>query len=176
MDATMPVGWFDCTDYTTPDILPGPWGVYEEASEGDTFIGLITREDGSWESIGQRLSGTLKKEECYTFSLDLAHSNTYAGYDDPIHLRIWGGQRKCDETQLIFTSPLIESNDWSTYTVTFFADKNLHYLRLDAYHEENAFSPRGNILIDNISAIKKCARARGQSRESRVESLESRVE
>ena len=158
-DATVPVGWFPCAEGTTPDILPGPWGVYEEAAEGETYVGLITREDGSWESIGQRLSAPLKKGDCYVFSIDLARSGTYADYNEALRLRIWGGRRKCDQTQLLFESPLIESSDWTTYTVDFFADKDLHYIILEAFHEDDAFGRRGNLLIDNISPIKKCARA-----------------
>ena len=158
-DATMPVSWFACTPETTPDILPGPWGVYTEASEGDTFVGLITRENGSWESIGQRLPEPLKKGECYAFSIDLAHSATYAGYNKPLKLRIWGGRRKCDHTQLLFESPVIENADWTTFPISFFADKTLNYISLEAFYQEGAFSYRGNILLDNISAIKRCARA-----------------
>ncbi|NJK84417.1 MAG: hypothetical protein HC912_12160 [Saprospiraceae bacterium] len=96
-DATIPVGWFACTPSTTPDILPGPWGVYQEATEGDTYMGLITRGDGTFESIGQRLPKAIKAKECYKFSLDLAHSDTYAGYSEPIKLRIWLGQQKCEK-------------------------------------------------------------------------------
>ena len=93
-DATVPVGWFPCARGTTPDILPGPWGVTTESSDGDTYVGLITREDGTWESIGQRLKSPVKPRECYTFTLDLAHSDTYSGYNNPLKLRIWGGETK----------------------------------------------------------------------------------
>lgn len=158
-DATMPVSWFACTEDTTPDILPGPWGVYTEASEGDTFIGLITRENGTWEGLGQRLSEPLKKGECYAFTIDLAHSATYAGYNKPLKLRIWGGRRKCDRTQLLFESPIIEDADWTAFPVSFYANKTLHYISLEAFYQEGSFSYRGNLLIDNISAIKRCARA-----------------
>lgn len=158
-DATMPVGWFACTLATTPDILPGPWGVYEEPAEGDSFVGLITREDGSWEAIGQRLSQPLKPGDCYTFSLELAHSATYADYNQPIQLKIWGGLRKCDRTQLLFESPLIESTDWTTFAVEFFAEKELNYLCLEAQLPAKSGPRRGNILIDHISPLKRCARA-----------------
>lgn len=159
-DATVPVGWFPCAEGTTPDILPGPWGVYEEASEGETYVGLIIREDGSWESIGQRLSEPLQKGDCYVFSIDLARSGTYAGYNGPLKLRIWGGRRKCDQTQLLFESPLIESSDWTTFNVDFFVDKDLNYIMLEAYRQEEGVGHRGNMLIDHISPIKKCATAR----------------
>lgn len=158
-DATVPVGWFPCAQATTPDILPGPWGVYEEPSEGETFVGLITRQDGSWESIGQRLSGTLRKGECYTFSIDLAHSRTYAGYTGPLQLRVWGGRRKCDQTQLLFESPVIEDSDWTTYEVRFYAEQPINYVVLEAYGKEEKIGYRGNILIDHISPVRRCARA-----------------
>lgn len=158
-DATMPVGWFACTVATTPDILPGPWGVFEEPSEGDAFVGLITREDGSWEAIGQRFSQPLKKGDCYAFSVKLAHSGTYADYNQPIQLQIWGGRRKCEQTQLLFESPLIESSDWTTYSIEFFPENELNYIRLEARLPENSGPRRGNILIDDISPIKRCARA-----------------
>ncbi|MCB0682774.1 MAG: hypothetical protein KDC32_18010, partial [Saprospiraceae bacterium] len=33
-DATVPAGWFPCKEGTTPDILPGVWGVHTEPAEG----------------------------------------------------------------------------------------------------------------------------------------------
>lgn len=159
MDATVPVGWFPCEKGTTPDILPGPWGVFTEASEGQTFVGLITREDGSWESIGQRLSQTLAVKECYSFSVDLAHSKTYAGYDQPVKLRVWGGLRKCEKGQLLFESKFIDHSEWETYKISFSAKVPVNYILIEAYYRATSFSHRGNILVDNITPIKKCIRA-----------------
>ena len=50
-DATTPQGWYPCEPNTTPDILPGFWGVYLPAQNGETYVGLISRSDGSFESI-----------------------------------------------------------------------------------------------------------------------------
>ena len=57
-DATMPSSWLGCNMGTTPDILPGFWGVMQEASDGNNFLGLITRRDGTYEAIAQRLDAT----------------------------------------------------------------------------------------------------------------------
>jgi hypothetical protein len=158
-DATVPAGWFPCEKGTTPDILPGPWGVFTEASEGQTFVGLITREDGSWESIGQRLSRPLEVKECYSFSVDLAHSKTYAGYDQPVKLRVWGGLRKCDKNQLLYESKFIDHTEWETYKASFSAKLPVNYILIEAFYRATSFSHRGNILIDNITPIQKCIRA-----------------
>lgn len=158
-DATIPAGWLPYKMGTTPDILPGPWGVQLEASEGDTYVGLITRSDGSWESIGQRLSSPLKANECYTIVMDLAYSKTYAGYGQPLKLRIWGGQTKGKRDQLLVTSELIDHADWESYRFQFVTEMSINYLIIEAFHKDGAFSYQGNILIDNIQQIKKCIRA-----------------
>lgn len=158
-DATVPAGWFPCERGTTPDILPGFWGVYQEASEGDTYVGLITREDGTWESIGQRLSQALVPKECYAFTLDIAHSKTYATYNQPLKVRIWAGTTRCERSQLLLETDFIENTDWEKYEVDFTAKGAYHYIIIEAYYKDGSFSRRGNILIDNISSIKKCIRA-----------------
>ncbi len=161
MDASVPVGWFPCTDRTTPDILPGPWGVILEASEGETFVGLITREDGSYESIGQRLKSPLMPNECYLFSLDIGHSNSYAGrrYANPLKLRIYIGPSRASKDQLIYESDFIEEEDWTKVAVKFTPKSKAYFIRLEAFYAEGPFSYRGNILIDNISSIRRCIRA-----------------
>ncbi len=157
-DATVPVGWFPCELGTTPDVMPGPWGVYQEASEGDTYMGLITREDGTWESVGQRLKSPIKAKDCYYFTLDLSHADTYASYNETIKVRIWGSASKCGKDQLLFESKLITHTDWQTYKVQFTAKKDINYILIEAFYKEESFSRRGNVLIDNISAFKKCVR------------------
>lgn len=159
-DATVPSGWWKIDSRTTPDILPGFWGVYSDASDGDTFIGLITRPNGTWECIGQKLSESIRKGECYYMALDLAHSYTYAGYSDPVKLRIYASSKKKKKEQLIFESPIIEHEDWKFYEFEFNAEKNYKYILIEAYHDKTKSSGyEGNILLDNIQAISLCSKA-----------------
>lgn len=159
-DATVPMGWHKCAHGSTPDILPGVWGVYTEAAEGETYMGLITRSDGSYESIGQRLSTALPVGECYRFSIDLAHSGAYAGHNKPIKLRIWGADRKCRKTQLLLETDLVKHRQWKTYPARFTVeDRAIHYIILEAYYSDEPFSVEGNILLDNMTPIRLCPRA-----------------
>lgn len=157
-DATVPVGWMPCELGTTPDILPGPWGVYQEASDGETFLGLITRSDGTHESIGQRLTTPIEQNECYSFSLDLAKSYTYTGYNNALKLRIWGAVSRCQKAELLFESPTITHSDWKEYDFSFVTKFNYHYIILEAYAPNNT-AVKGNILLDNCSKIAVCKRA-----------------
>ncbi|MEN0004027.1 MAG: hypothetical protein AAF798_07785 [Bacteroidota bacterium] len=158
-DATVPVGWFPCELGTTPDILPGFWGVYSESSTGETYVGLITRDDGTWESIGQRLKQPVQVGDCYEFSLDLAHSKTYSGYNQPIRLRVWGGTQKCQKAQLLLETDFVKHADWRMYKKQFTAKQRINYIVIEAYYKNSDFSHQGNILVDNIRPLKKCVRA-----------------
>lgn len=157
-DATMPQGWHACADMTTPDIMPGYWGVYNEPSDGDTYVGIITRENGSFESFGQRLSNPLIKGECYRFAIDLAHSDIYAGYNRPLKLQIFIGEDKCDLDQLVFTSETVKNLEWKTHYIEFKADSDHQYIILKAYFKDGNFSYKGNILVDNMTSIVLCGR------------------
>ncbi len=155
-DATVPQGWMACQKGTTPDILPGYWGVYDEASDGNTYVGLITRDNGSWETIGQRLPQPLVKGQCYTWSMDLAHSATYSGYSGPLRLRVYASKLKCRKDQLIYESPLIEHTEWKTYHLKFNPKEDYRYILLEAYHADPPFSYKGNILLDRLRPITSC--------------------
>lgn len=154
-DATVPMGWFACASATTPDILPGFWGVYLDPQDGDSYIGLITRENDTYESIGQRLPEKLKKDICYRFAFDLAHADNYAAYNTPIKLRIWLSDKKCKKQQMIYESAVIESEDWINQKVEFKPEKDMKYIKIEAYNSAEE-AVKGNILIDNISPIIVC--------------------
>lgn len=158
-DGTVPVGWFPCQPGTSPDILPGYWGVYQPANEGETYLGLTIDRKGNWESISQRLPRTLRAYECVYFSIDLAHSRTYRGFNRPIQLRVWGGRTKCLREQLLYESEVIRHTDWASYTVEFTLERPMNYLLLEAYVPEHPEGQPGNILIDNLSVFQKCPKA-----------------
>ena len=158
-DATTPQGWSPCDDMTTPDIFPGFWGVYNEPSHGETYVGIITRENGTFESFGQRLSEELKAGTCYYSAIDLAHSIIYSGYNKPIKLRIYLGGSKCANDQLIFESPVIKQMNWKTFKFDFFPEENYDYIILEAFYMDGPFSHKGNILIDHLRPIVRCGSA-----------------
>jgi len=157
-DAIMPQGWTGCKEGTTPDILPGFWGVYTPPSDGQTYVGLITRLNSSWESIGQRLPAPLMKGTCYDWYIDLSHSDTYSGYNGPIKLRVWIAKLKCQKDQLIYESPLIDHLDWKTFRIKFTPNDEYRYILLEAYYSDPPFEYQGNILIDYLREIRVCDR------------------
>lgn len=157
-DATVPKGWLPCEPGSTPDILPGFWGEYGLASDGETYVGLITRQDKTFESIGQRLSQPLEIAQCYKFKIDLAKGRDYVGFSNPLKLRVWVGNSICDKSIKVYESPLISSTSWNTYEVEFQVNSKYQYLILEAYHSDRLEPYKGNILLDNMSFIYPCKR------------------
>lgn len=158
-DATTPQGWLPCAEMTTPDIFPGFWGVYNDPSHGNTYVGIITRENGTFESFGQRLSEPVKVKTCYYSEIDLSHSLIYSGYNKAIKLRIYLGSSKCSKDQLIFESPFVKHTNWKTYRFNFYPEGQYEYIILEAYYDDGPFSHKGNILIDNLKPILRCGNA-----------------
>ena len=159
-DATVPLGWHPCAEGTTPDILPGFWGVYTEPSDGESYLGLITREDGSFESLGQQLDPFLDEKTCYIFKMDLAYSRSYSGYNMPLKLRVWGSRKACKREQLLFETDFIENAEWETYEFMFTTKKHVKYIVIEAQPAPGVFlAYKGNILLDNLSVFSLCDRA-----------------
>lgn len=159
-DAVNIDGWESCGYNSTPDLLPGPWGVYQKPTDGNTFLGLISREDNTYEIISTKLKKALKKEHCYSFKVDLSRSPAYAGYSGATCLRVWGANTPCEKIQLLATSPVIEHYEWKTYNFSFFTKFSYQYIIIECYYKTPTLLPyRGNILVDSFFFFESCERA-----------------
>lgn len=156
----VPKGWVTCIPGSTPDILPGKWNVSKAPQDGFSYLGLITRENGTFESVGQRLETPLESNSCYTFSVYLARSDTYTGYNLPLRLKIWGSKKYCDKEQLLVSTKAIKHTNWEKYEFQIYTKSKVHFLVFEACKAPGITEAyRGNILIDNISQIKPCFKA-----------------
>jgi outer membrane protein OmpA-like peptidoglycan-associated protein len=164
-----PMGWYDCgkSGESPPDIQPGYFDVSKPASNGNSYIGLVVRDNDTWEAIGQRLSKPLEASQCYEFGIDLARSEIYlspsrltlekVNFVAPAKIRIWGGMGYCDKAEMLFETPIIVHNRWLTYNIRISPKKgNYTYLMIEAYYKTPVLFPyNGNVLLDNLTPIKK---------------------
>jgi hypothetical protein len=152
--------WIWCNSFSTPDLQPNVWNVTTPPQDGNTYVGLTCRSDGSWESIAQQLNIPFKAGNCYKMSCQLALSDTYAGYNKPTRLRIWGSNSINERGQLLASSPTIAHNEWRSYEFSFVVLQNWQFIIVECYYKEPTLVPyRGNILLDNIQAFFSCDRA-----------------
>lgn len=170
INGSMPEGWADCgfAGESVPDIHPeengGSFQVDKPAFEGKTYIGLVVRENDTWERVTQRLTQPLQAGKCYEFSISLCRSLIYmsAGrldgemknYTTPAKLRIWGGAGRCDRAELLAESSLIINSRWLEYNFRFEPQQEHRYIVFEAFYKTpTPFPYNGNILMDNASAI-----------------------
>lgn len=133
--------------------------------QGNTYLGMVVRENDTYERVAQRLLKPLKKDVCYTFSIYLCRSETYLSsnrnepgnlkeFTQPIILRVWGGDAFCHQKQLLGESPLISNTDWLKYEFEFEVKSDMWYFELEAFYKTPVLFPyNGNILLDNASHI-----------------------
>ena len=162
-----PREWIDCgfPGESEPDIQPsGEFGVTMLPYDGGTYLGMVVRDNSTWERVSQRLSKPMAQGSCYEFSIYLAKSPQYlsqsrttderVNYVRNAKLRIYGGKNPCDRQQLLAESELVGSYDWKRFTFTFAPDDNYTFITFEAFYKTpNLFPYNGNILLDNASAI-----------------------
>jgi len=166
----VPRGWYDCSfeSETPPDIHPSlaaaQFEVTKEANDGNTYIGMVVRDNETWEMISQRLKIPLQKGQCYDFSIDIARSILYqsqsrvteepANYATPCKLRIWGGNSYCGRVELLAESKEVINTRWLRQSFRFEPTANYYYINLEVYYKTPVLFPyNGNILLDNASDI-----------------------
>ncbi len=166
---TVPEGWVDCgfPNESPADIQPNPsFGVDKKAAHGNTYLGMVVRDNDTWESIGQRLHHPLKVGKNYVIQLMLARSdvyysysrkssnaNTQVNYVTPTILRIWGGRRPCEKEELLAISQPITHEEWKAYQFKLSPeDFDYTFISFEAYYS-GQYPLIGNLLIDDVSNI-----------------------
>ncbi len=172
-----PEGWTDCgfiaEGESPPDVQPsGAWGVFWPAMDGKTYLGMVARDNETYESVGQRMEGILWAGTCYQVSFFLCKSPVYfsrvndisgdeekrspkRNFVTPIKLRIWAGNDMCHKEELIGETGLVTNNEWERYYVKISPKRgNYKYIFLEAYYDTpNLFAYNGNVLVDDASGI-----------------------
>ncbi len=175
-------GWNDCGKYrfpgeSAPDLQPGFFLVDLEAHDGDSYLGMVARDNETWESVTQGLYKSLKAGSCYNFSLHLATSTQYSSparrsgvmveeaiangepldsiaHTDPIVLRIWGGATQCAQTELLGETAPISNKSWKKFDFRLEPKQDLRYIMLEAFYKTPSLFPQnGHLLIDDLSDI-----------------------
>ena len=169
LNGALPRGWYDCgfPGETVPDIHPkdgGAFQVTKEPFEGNTYIGMVVRENDTWERISQRLSAPLEGGKCYEFSLSLCRSELYVSpsrvdgamknYTTPAKLRIWGGSSYCEREELLAESSLVVNTRWLKYAFRFEPSQTHNFIVFEVFYKTpTPFPYNGNILLDDASNI-----------------------
>ncbi|MEL6867327.1 MAG: hypothetical protein AAFP19_23075 [Bacteroidota bacterium] len=183
-----PRGWSFCgkTDNSPPDIHGYDTDFFEvihSPQEGDNFLGLVARKDGTTESISQLLDDPLEKGKTYWFSLYMARTPKYksvtlesegelVNLSDTCRLQIWGGKKRCRTDELLGSSDPVEHENWIEYEFLFEPKDEWDYLTLEVSYDNPLKPENGHILIDNLSDIVEIIENESDSKISKYEKYE----
>jgi len=165
--AHTPFGWFNCgfTGETDVDVQPGSFQVTRAAQNGRTYMGMVTRDVNTWESVGQKLKTPILKGIKYNFSFYAARSELYVSqsqlthkdvnYITPAIVRVWGGNSACAKDELLAETPQVTAAEWQHFNLSCKTRANYDFIVVEAFYKVPTLFPyNGNILIDNFSEIK----------------------
>ena len=165
---TTPKDWYDCgmAGETPPDIQPnGAFQVTTKAQQGNTYLGLVTRANETWEGVSQKLSRNMESGKCYDFNLWLARAPNYVSlsnfsgklenYNQPIKLIIYGGNSQCDKREKLAETGAIDHTTWKNYSFKLQPKGTYSYFFIEAYYVRTLVPYNGNILIDNLSPLEE---------------------
>lgn len=165
-----PRGWYNCGPpahiESPPDIQPNPMFKVEKApQDGTSYLGLVVRDNESWESVGQRLKTPMKAGTCYDFKLQLARSQYYVSlsrstnlevnYTTGAKIRIWGGNSAyCDKAELLAETGRINNSRWMENSFKLEPSQDYTYITIEAYYvTPTLFAYNGNVLIDGATDL-----------------------
>lgn len=171
-----PLGWADCgfTGESAPDVHPSNfWEVSKPAIHGKTYVGLVVRNNDTWERISQMLESPLQAGQCYNFSVYISTSENYKSrtnvgnnpilrmqsdsifnFNIPAVLRIWAGNISCGRSELLAESVPIDNVEWKRYDFRLKPKANYNYIMFEAFFKTPVLFPyNGNILLDNASSL-----------------------
>jgi hypothetical protein len=161
------IGWADCGSInfpyeTPPDIHPQEfWGVRKLAKEGKTYLGLVVRDNETYEGVGQKLPSPLLANQSYEMTLWMAHSEKYISrirstnqeqnYQAPSFLIIASIDKKCVVKDILYQSSIVDHLEWKQYSIKMSPINDVTHLMFMVFSNEE--KPNGHILLDGLSDI-----------------------
>ena len=157
-------GWTSCGPWQAPQptLKPGNFEVDKLASDGENYLALVVRDDNIMESVSQQLPVSFLEGQVYRLHVDLMRAelflmesstkNQKVNYATPVKLQIWGSNDHCEKQELLYTTPLITTTRWLSYTLEFTPQQgDYNYLILQTAPKTPVLFPyNGHVLIDNL--------------------------
>lgn len=146
-----------CGVMNTPDTQPGWWNIENEPHSGDSFLNLLYKEDGTTESVYQKLDNTLHIGSCFMIEIFLAQacqdslSGLYHyGLNNPGDLTIRGSTDfGCDNGQILAVFEQVNNCEWKPFYAVFMAHEEINYIYLE-FSKGISPSKDGSVLIDDF--------------------------
>lgn len=165
VNEVLPAWYFlDIKGESPPDVQPCCFDVIKPAADGDTYLGMVTRDNGTWEAIYQNLGIPLKAGNCYEYTVTLSQSFKYesvsrsngksASYKRPIRLVIWSSNKDGQHIEKLYSTEVVNHADWRAYTIQIHPSQDVQSINFEAFYNDD-IPYNGHLLMDHLSPIRK---------------------
>lgn len=161
-----PLGWYFCgpMNETPPDVHPVfVLNVTQDAKHGKTYAGLVVRDNGTQETLGQMLAQPLRTGACYEVRLYACRAAGFSSYSrltgmqanfsEPVKLQLWGGTQHCGREHLLAETTAITDTTWQLYELAFTAPADCDQLFFSAAYTNDSLVYNGHLLLDHLSPL-----------------------
>ncbi len=163
----VPILWmnYGAEKESPTDLQPGHFNCFTEPFDGHSYVGMVVRDNGTSEAIGQKLEKPLLAGNVYRLSVAVAQSKSYisnsrktgenVNYVEPVLLRILGFGQTDGSLPVVLaqTTPVI-NNDWEMVELDLkITEFDCHLIVFQAVFAEADKFGNGNLLLDQISDI-----------------------
>ena len=145
------------------------WDVALQSYDGNTYLGMVTRANDTYESLSQALSSPIQDGVCYSFTAFLAQSDQYKSatsrtqqlgtnalenFVRPAVFMIWGGNYFCEKAELLGESPPVTNSEWMQYKFVFQPQHTYKYITIEAFYKTPILvGYNGHVLVDALSDL-----------------------
>jgi len=160
-----PPHWRNWSDFgnSSVDTQPGLFNNDLPASEGETYISLVTRAvntPGTVEIVWAKLIKPFEKDKCYNLQLDLSLSNTFSGGFGPIYFNnpcifrligFNGPTHNITEEEILWESDSLTNFNWETFKIQITPQVSTYeYIALKPFFTPPSNHQNSAVLVDNL--------------------------
>lgn len=128
---------------------------------GNAYLSMVTRENGTWEAVSEKLDQPLLKDQCYRMVIYLSHepemlsphgssNGEPRNFGNPVILRIWGANTFCRQENLLMQVPPVSHEEWRKYKLLFRAPEKITHLMLEVNYV-GQYQYFGSMLLDHLT-------------------------
>ena len=154
--------WTDCGDarelaFPVFDNSGRQFGVTAKAFEGDYFVGLVVRKNGTTEGMSQYLDKQLLAGKIYQFSVLLrapkVFTNQGIDFAHPVIFEVYGGSDACTTDELLAFTEAVTEKEWMQFDFVLEPTDDFDWLSLRVGFLDNRAPYNGSVLLDYVSDI-----------------------
>ncbi|MGK0389046.1 MAG: hypothetical protein ACI94Y_001780 [Maribacter sp.] len=165
--STIAEGWDYCgfEGESPPDIQPGTFGVNNPPKDGNSYAGMVTRSNNTFENLKINLLEPTKKGQCYEWVFFMSQSKDYKSisrltlenemFVSPVNIIIYGVDKDgCENSETLARyDNIYQQEEWAKIKVRFKTEEVYESIMISVQSKNSNRPKNGHILLDYFHPI-----------------------